>query len=280
MRTPLAVGDYVLDLDDPRAPTTEQWARMSPDERRKVVDMLPSEVPIDVFAPEGDPHRKAKTSTLDALEKHFRRTGRKVYLSSELPVYYPGTPRIVPDVIAVCDVEPHERNKWVVVDEGKGPDFALEVHVSGDRRKDHEENVERYARLGIAEYFVFDRGRLRLHGHRLPSAQARVYRPILPQEGRYASQVLGLDLMLDGSKLRFFYGGAPLMEADELIAKLGGMLNDVIAHKEEAERRADELEMRLEDEQRLRADAERERADAERRLAEALAEIERMKRGG
>jgi hypothetical protein len=41
----LAVRDYVLDADDPRAPTLDQWERMSPDERKRVVDMLPSEVP-------------------------------------------------------------------------------------------------------------------------------------------------------------------------------------------------------------------------------------------
>jgi Uma2 family endonuclease len=270
MQARLAVRDYVLDPDDPRAPTSEQWDRMSPDERRRVVDMLPSEVPLDLFAPEGDPHRRAKGTTLEALETHFRRTGRKVYLSSELAVYYPGEPRFAPDVLAVVDVEPHERSRWVVKDEGKGLDFVLEVHVSGDKRKDHEENVERFARLGIPEYFIFDRGRLRLHGHRLPSATARAYRPILPQEGRYASQVLGLDLMLDDEKLRFFNGAAPLPDAEEMIAKLGGILNDAVAHKEDAERRLDE-------EQRLRAEAEQQRAEAERRLAEALAEIERLR---
>jgi Uma2 family endonuclease len=270
----LAVRDYVLDPADPRAPTVEQWERMSPDERRRVVDMLPAEVPEDLFAPEGDLHRKAKSSSLDALETHFRRTGRKAYLSSELSVYYPGEPRFAPDVLAVLDVEPHDRATWVVESEGKGLDFVLEVHVAGDKRKDQEANVERYARLGILEYFIFDRGRLRLHGHRLPSATARAYRPILPQEGRYASQVLGLDLTLDGEKLRFFLGGAPLPESDEMIAKLGSMLNSVITHKEEAERRAEELEQRLADEQRLRAE---ERAEAERKLAEALAEIERLK---
>jgi hypothetical protein len=36
---------YVVDPDDPRAPSEEQWARMSPVERARVVEALPSEVP-------------------------------------------------------------------------------------------------------------------------------------------------------------------------------------------------------------------------------------------
>ena len=55
----------------------------------------------------------------------------------------------------------------------------LEVHVAGDRKKDEKTNVERYARLGIQEYFYFDRARLRVAGHRLPSASSRVYQHIV-----------------------------------------------------------------------------------------------------
>ena len=43
----------------------------------------------------------------------------------------------------------------MVSHEGEGLDFVLEVRVSGDRTKDFETNVKRYARLGIPEYFAF-----------------------------------------------------------------------------------------------------------------------------
>jgi len=75
----------------------------------------------------------------------------------------------------------------------------------------------------------------------------------------------GLDLALDGSRLRFFSGNAPLEDADEMIARLGSMLDKVIEGQGAAERLADELAGKL--------------ADAERQLAEAHAEIERLKRG-
>jgi hypothetical protein len=185
-----------------------------------------------------------------------------VYLSSELAVYYPDEKRFVPDVIAVLDVEPHDRMKWVVAAEGRGLDFVLEVHVEGDRAKDHERNVALYARLGIPEYFMFDRGRLRLKAFRL-SSKTLGYEPIVPQGGRYASQVLGLDIVLEGDRLRFFHGTAPLHEADDLIRKLDQMVDDLLRKREAAEQRADAAEKR--------ADA------AEEQLADALAEIERLR---
>ncbi|WP_437943277.1 Uma2 family endonuclease [Sorangium sp. So ce281] len=295
---------YLFDPADPRAPTSEQWARMTPAERARVVDMLPAEVPLELMPPEGDPHRKAKRDALDALDGFFRRTARKIYLSSELAVFYPGEPRFAPDLLAVIDVEPHERMRWVVDHEGKGLDLVIEVHVAGSRTKDHQLNVDRYARLGIREYFLFDRARLRLHAYRLPAAQEsdpsrpRAYQRIVPQAGRFASEVLGLDLLLDGTRLRFFAGNALLEDADERIARLGVMLDQVISHQEEAQRVAEELaaeldrerrlreeeqrlreeEQRLrEEEQRLREEEQRLREETEKQLAQARAEIERLK---
>jgi len=270
MVQPLPTG-YVFNPADPRAPAMDQWERMLPDERARVVAMLPVEVPLDLLPNEGDPHRKAKRGVLDALDGFFQRTGRKIYLSSELGIYYPGERRFAPDLLAVTDVEPHERSSWVVAAEGKGLDFVMEVHVAGDRRKDEQTNVERYARLGIREYFYFDRTRLRIAGHRLPSASARTYQRIVPQAGRYASSVLGLDLALEGNRLRFFVGSARLEDADERIARLSSMLDSVIAGQEDAERLAVELGDKLAEEQRRRE-------EAEGALAEARAEIERLRK--
>ena len=158
---------FVFDPADPRAPSQEVWDAMTPPQRLEVVASLPNEVSIEEMAPEGDPHRKAKEGPLDALRRFFESVGRKGYLSSELAVYYPGEKRFVPDVLAVLDVDPHDRMKWVVTAEGKALDFVLEVHVEGDKGKDHERNVAWFARLGIPEYFIFDRGRLRLKAFRL-----------------------------------------------------------------------------------------------------------------
>lgn len=268
----------LVDAADPRAPSEAEWERMSPAERARVVAMLPSQPSIDALPPEGDPHSKATAIARFTLDAFFRRIGRKIYVSSNLAVYYPAERCFAPDVLAVRDAETHDRESWVVSEERRGLDLVIEVHVSGNRSKDELENVERYARLGIEEYFFFDRKRLLLHGYRLPpekpgrKSRRRAYQPIVPQEGRLASEVLGLDLMLDGGKLRFLYGMAAVPEADELIAKLGAALGEALTAKEDAERRA-------------QAEAERAKAEAERasalqkELAEAKAEIERLRRG-
>ncbi|HVY48903.1 MAG TPA: Uma2 family endonuclease [Minicystis sp.] len=242
---------YVLDPDDPRAPTDAQWAAMSAEERRRAVDALPSELPR-ALPPEGDPHRIPKERALEALREYFRRLRRRVYLSSELPVYYPGERVVAPDVIAVLDVEPGPRMKWVVAVEGKGLDFALEVLVAGGRAKDLEHNVSFYARLGIPEYFVYDALRTRIVGYRLAPGR-KDYQPIVPQEGRWESTVLGLDLAIDGGRVRFFHGSAPLPEAEELIVKLGAMVDDVVK-REEALARELEAETRRADDANARAE--------------------------
>jgi Uma2 family endonuclease len=270
---------YRIDPADPRAPSQEVWDGMSAEERARVVAMLPAEVPIELQPPEGDFHRVAKSRTTDTLDAFFRRIGRKIYVSSELAVFYPNEPRFSPDVLAVLDVDPHPRTKWTVAAEGRGLDLVIEVHYAGDATKDYDQNVERYARLGIREYFIFDRAKLGLRGYRLPEAEetarggrARTYRPILPQQGRYTSEVLGLDLMIEGEKLRFLLGMAEVPEAEELVVKLGAMLDQVLLNKQDAEERANA--------EAARADMlQQELTEAERKLAEAEALIATLRRG-
>jgi Putative restriction endonuclease len=309
MRAPTA---WVIDPDDPRAPPQEIWDRMSPEERERVVEALPSEFEVsEVSPPEGDFHYNPKASAKDTLSGYFRRIGRSVYLACELPVYYPGQRMFAPDLIAVVDVEVKERNRWSVSVEGKGLDVALEILWHARPKKDLELNVARYAALGIPEYFVFDRKKRRLKGYRLDLDSAR-YQPIVPQLGRLPCAMLGLELGLEGDRLRFYHGLAPLPEASELLESLGSMVSDLEARIDEAERRAEEESRRAQEErqraeeesrraqeERQRAEAERRRAqeerqraeeesrraqeerqrteEAERRLAEALAEIERLK---
>jgi Uma2 family endonuclease len=230
---------------------------MSVEEQARVVESLPGEVTWDEMAmPEGDKHFRGKVRAMDALQGYFTRQRRKVYLGAELPIYYPGERRFAPDLLAVLDVETHERQKWVVSHEGRGLDWVMEVHVGGDRKKDAEYNVERYARLGIAEYFIYDRARERLEAYRLPGSEAGRYERIPLEEGRYRSEVLGLEFELAGGKLRLWVGNALLLESHELL----------------------EQEQRLrEEEARRRQEAERGREEAERRLAELQAELERLR---
>lgn len=262
---------YTVDPEDPRAPSADVWERLTPAQRASVLANLPSEFPVSESAPpEGDVHYDEVATIRDVLRGFFRRTGRRVYVGNNLPVYYPGEAMFSPDMIAITDVESHSRDHWTVSHEGKGVEVAIEVLWLGRRKKDLQDNVERYARLGIAEYFIFDRRRLRLVGYRLPSAEARTYQPVLAQGGRLASRILGLELMVEDERLRFLLGGARLPDSAELIARLDASLDA-------AEQRAEEEARRAEDHARRAEEEARRAEEAEQRLRDALAEIERLK---
>lgn len=211
------------------APTEEAWKAMSLSEREallvRILDALSD--PAAAMS-EGRRHKKAKTRTIDALGLHFGTIGRAVYLAEEMAVLYPGEAVFTPDVLAVVGVvEPEDdpRMAWVVVDEGgKGLDLVIEVLHHGSRSKHLIDNVERYARLGIPEYFVYDRLHQQLHGYHLTDERTRRYQRIVPQLGRYASAVLGLDLAIQEGMLRFFYGMAELPGTGDLIGRLNRMV--------------------------------------------------------
>ncbi|RKH01869.1 Uma2 family endonuclease [Corallococcus carmarthensis] len=248
----------------PRAPSQEEWERMGQEERDRVVAALPGEVTYEEMAmPEGDSHQEPKALAREALRGYFKRRGRKAYVGAELPVYYPAERRFAPDLLVVLDVENHRRKKWMVSHEGHGLDWVMEIHVGGDRKKDAEFNVSRYARLGIPEYFIFDGGRLTLEGYRLATPDARVYSRMASRNGRYVSEVLGLELQVEGEDVRFWAGNAPLLVSEEFIERLEDQTMSLQRRAQEESRRADE---------------EARRADeAERRFKELEAELARLK---
>ncbi|AKI99380.1 Uma2 family endonuclease [Archangium gephyra] len=261
---------------------------MSEVERARVVEELPGEVTWDEMAmPEGDLHSQAKMGALQALKEYFSRQRRRVYVGSELPVYYPAERRFAPDLVVVLDAEAHPRGKWVVSHEGKGLDWVLEVHVGGDRKKDAEYNVERYARVGIPEYFIYDRARQRLYGYRLPSPEAREYVPIVSEGGRYSSEVLGLELQVEEGRLRFWAGSALLLEYEELIERMRETVKGLQQRADEEARQLEKAERSRQEAERSRQEAEqrlaeetRRREELERRLAESQAELERLRQRG
>lgn len=270
---------------------------MTPDERMRAVFALPSTDGNEARPPEGDAYRKVKWGMLSALEMFYRRTRRKAYVSSELCVYFPNQPALIPDLFVVFDIEPKDRVKYVVSAEGKAPDFILFAHVSPERGKELERQLSWMAELGTPEVVILDRTRRRLRGFRLRPG-GTVFEQIEPEEGRIPSRMLGLDLAFDGDRMRLFYATAALPEPDEIIARLSGMLQEAAVQRDVAERNALAQEKRAEEAQRLveeaarlaeevraRADEESHRADeeaaradaAEQRLSEALSELHKMK---
>lgn len=265
---------------------------MSPEEQARVYAALPGWVTdAEMSPPEGDRHFLPKVRALDTLKGHFGRERRRVYLACELPVYYPDERRFAPDLLVVLDADSHVRDKWMVSAEGKGLDVVFEVHVGGARKKDAVRNVERYARLRIPEYFIYDGGRQTLWGYRLASPRARKYVPINPVEGRLPSERLGMELQVEEGRLRFYENNVQLPESAELIDQLhklaeglqrrakrrGRNLKKEARLREEAQQRlAEETRLRQE-ESRRREEESRRREEAEQQLKQLKAELARLK---
>lgn len=226
----------------PITPTEERWREMTVKEREQfMIDLNEALKDEQLVMSEGRPHKKAKSRAIDMLGNHFRAMGRRIYLAEEMSVAYPGELGFTPDVLAVLDVdepEDDQRMSWCVMDEGKGIDWVLEVLWAGDRKKDLVENVERYARLGIPEYFVYDQKKQRLLGYRLPPNNNR-YLPIVPQAGLYRSEVLGVDLAIVDNSLKFYQGTAELYDTTHVIRRLQGIVENLEARASESDARAD-----------------------------------------
>ena len=68
-------------------------------------------------------------------------------------------PLRVPDLLIAFDVDPdlyYEQNGYVIADQGKPPDFILEVASPSTARVDTVDKREDYAAFGVREYWRFD----------------------------------------------------------------------------------------------------------------------------
>lgn len=233
----------------PVTPSAERWQTMTPAEREQFIIAVNEALSDPALAmSEGRPHKKAKSRALDMLGLHFRTMGKHVYLAEEMSVLYPDSTGFTPDVMAVLDVEEPEddqRMAWVVANEGKGLDWVLEVLWAGDRKKDLEDNVARYAALGIPEYFIYDQKLQRILGYRLP-VEGKAYRPILAQAGLYHSNVLGIDLAIIGRSLKFYQGSSELYDTKHLIERLEGIVANLQERAEQAQRETDQAQRETE----------------------------------
>ena len=63
---------------------------------------------------------------------------------------------VVPDVFVVFGVLDKDRDSYKVWEEGKVPDFVLEVASKGTYEKDVGSKKDTYERMGVREYCVFD----------------------------------------------------------------------------------------------------------------------------
>ena len=206
-----------------------------------------------------------------------------VYVSGDLLLYYEeGNPRVsvAPDAFVVFGVEDRVRMNYKVWEEGKGPEFVLEVASRSTWREDVQRKPAVYAGLGVKEYFLYDpRGEYltpRLQGNRLVGGGYERMSAVesIDRALTLHSEVLGLELRARGEEMHFHdpaTGQVLLSHAEEHSARRAAETRaegEAGARRQEATaRRAAETRAEVE------ATARRQEATA-RRAAETRAEVE------
>ncbi|MYF30794.1 MAG: Uma2 family endonuclease [Gammaproteobacteria bacterium] len=203
-----------------------------------------------------------------ALRARF--DGHEVYASTDKFLFLEEGNRraaVVPDVLVAFGPPSGPRQSYKHWEEGKAPDFVLEVLSADNWRNDIERKPALYAELGVREYWTFDPrgvrtdGGPRLEGWRIDRTGTRT--PISPSpSGELGSDLLGLDLFAAGRLLRFRN------------PETGEILPDHVeseAMRAAAESRADAAEERLAEATAAREAAQRRIEELERRLRELQA---------
>ncbi len=225
---------------------------------------------------ETDLHRGVLVDLIECLTDHFV-DDPNVYVSGDLLMFYEagnGRRHLAPDVFVVIGVPNHRRDNYLIWDEGKGPDFVVEVTSKTTRKEDEGKQRGLYRDvLRVPEYFQFDPTadylRPPFQGHRLVDGE---YLPIEPVDGRLPSLMIGLHLEARGTTLRLFNPatGRRLPTRLEQIAEartVAAQASEVARHQYEAASDAAEAARRASEEAKAEIGAELDRL---RREVEAL----------
>ncbi len=191
---------------------------------------------------ETDIHLDVIFNTTDKLKTHYA-TQDDVYVTGNLLIYdIPGkTSRsISPDIMVVFGIEKKRRRTYKVWEEGKAPDFVMEVSSKWTFRNDLTKKKKRYAHIGVKEYFLFDPERSYLPesliGLRLNDAGEYEPIPITNNNGKI-SNVLGIEFRILDDDIDLYN-----LSTGEVLQTAAGKANEIA--KQEAEARQQEAEAR------------------------------------
>ena len=201
---------------------------------------------------------------LESVLRHRFDPQEDVYVGIDQLVYYTEEDvkpnRVAPDVFVSFDVLDYDREVYRIAEEGKPPDWVIEIASRSTYTKDLDEKKDLYEEMGVGEYWVYD-PKGDMHDPRLRAwvlgpggyeELADLKRPGL--EVALWSEALGLEFHFDGTDLRMW---------DPVKQSYLPTLDLAIEERDE-ERRA-----------RLAAEAER---DAEKRARLAVeAELRRLR---
>ena len=195
----------------------------------------------------------SKTGSVAYLTDHFGNAdttviGGELYLQPEL--YTPQSERRVPDLYIAFDVDAaayYARNAYVIAEQGKPPDFVLEIASPTTADQDVGAKRDDYEAWGVTEYWRFDRTG-EYHGERLAGDRL--------VDGRYQpidiARVSGEEWRGYSAALELYlaWNEGQLLWIDPATASPITTLADERAARQRAEARVLELEAEL---RRLRA---------------------------
>ena len=207
-----------------------------------------------------------------ALERHFGISNSTIVLS-EAPVRWnPGQRQghRIPDLLVAFNADQAvsvEQMGYSIREQGKPPDFVLEIASVSTGEDDYTDKRGDYAAFGVPEYWRFDSSGGRYHdaplaGDRLVDGAYQRIEIVQMDEGHHwgYSPILNLSLCWEAGKLRWW---------DPVTQRY------LDTHDEEAEGRIAEREARIAAE--TRAGNEREaRIQTEARVRELEAELQRL----
>jgi Uma2 family endonuclease len=196
----------------------------------------------------------------DILKWRYR--DQRVYVAADLLLYYfEGVPSryVVPDVFVVKNSDPGMRRVYKLWEEGQPPHFVLEITSSSTRQEDEARKPQKYAAMGVREYFLYDPTgdylRPRLQGHRLVGAE--YVRIEADAQARLLATELDMHLGVEQGNLALWDAstGATLMTAAEAREQQA----ITAEHKAEtAQNKADAAQLKADTAEQLAAAAEQE----------------------
>ena len=201
-----------------------------------------------------------------------------------------------PDLLIAFNVRPEAilpRNGYLIPEQGKPPDFVLEVASASTARRDETTKRDDYARMGVLEYWRFDATGGRFHSVPLAGDQLAdaAYRPVEIHRTDDAhlwghSEALNLDLCWEEGRLRFRDPAdgrylttfaeereAYIAEREAHLAERDGRLAERDGRLAERDGRLAERDGRLAERDAHMAEREARIAEREARIAEREARI-------
>ena len=246
--------------------------------------------------PELTPHHLAIKQAIESLDYHLEQQGRNYLCAGDVHLYDRKGQRrcfLDPDILLFLTPPPGGQVRVYKAWEGDVPDLVVEVLSDRSRENDLGDKKARYARIGVAEYWLFAPPELpiedlpALQGFRLGRQGYESIAPVAAQVKGYAtdlypSAVLDASWGVDANaELRLFSplenDWCPLSrDVRQLLWQAQQQLMEIEARKRTERKRAEREQARAARARTRTQQAEMQAARARTRAQETIARLQRL----